>query len=428
MTARYKNHSLLINTYNEHQSKLGKDPTFADGLGKPQTLYGYLIDYHYRFNMFGKMDVDAGFSLDYNNRRFPRAGIVAAAATDYGESVPTDEDLVSDVNGYRTGIYIKGHGNLTDSLSFDLGLDYDDRVNLEYRSYNISTDDFGDQNNMKNKGSHESSLFGQIEYTRGSMVYLLGTRITDNELFGVNTSSRGTLVYSINDKNTIKFNLGQAYRSPSLFEQYFQNSSRSVNGNPDIEPERNVSYELTYTTGIGRFFAQALFYHSVYQDKIYRQVFNTADHPDLILVDGTRLGDTGRSGTRIYQNGETFSAQGLELETRFQFEKGNLFINYNIVDGDDGDNLGNDHYNFKYPPEQNLVSGLRLNLGHFYCATIFSWYAKMQSVVGEIDAQETIDLNLATLNGAAMTTQRITLQTKFAGARNWDCESVVARC
>jgi len=394
VSADYSGHSILFNSYSEHQSKLGKDPTFADALGKPQNLYGYLIDYNYNFGLKDIMDVKAGFSFDYNHRRFPRAAVVAASESQYGGDVPTDEDLVSDVSGYRSRLYLKGHGNLSNNVNIDLGLEYEDRVNKEYRSYNISTNNLGSHNNMMDRGSTEGSVFGQIEYTRGSIVLLAGTRVTNNELFGVNTSSRATLVYSLHEKNSIKLNVGQAYRSPSLFELYFQNTSRSVNGNPDVGPERNVSYELAYTTGIGGFFAQALVYHSVYSDKIYRQAFLTAEHPDLVLVDGTRLGDTGRSSTKVYQNGEDFTANGLELETRFQFGRGGLFANYDYVHGDDGDDLGNGHYNFKYPPKHKLVSGLSLNLGSFDFSTVYTRYSEMQSVIGPIPSQYNVDFNL----------------------------------
>lgn len=395
IVASHKTHHFLFNTYSERQSKLGKDPTFADALGKPQELYGYVADYHNDFQINKRLDITAGLSYDYNQRVFPRAAIVAAAAPQFSGDIPTDEDLVSDVEGYRTSVYAKGFFNYSDSINIDFGIDYDERTNLQYRSYNTTTGTDVSNNNMKGRSIYEYSGYGQVEYTKGPATYLIGSRITDNQLFGSDTSSRATLVYLLNRTNSIKFNIGQSFRAPSLFEVYFLNDSKSVNGNPDIDPERNTTVELAYLTKISDLFVQAVIYHAVYKDRIYRKTYNTAEFPTLVLTDGTLLGDTNRSSTKVYENGDEFSADGLELELNYHFPGGSLFTSYNYVDGDDGDDIGDGNYNFKYPPSHKLVSAVNVRISAATLSTVYTYYSKMQSVTDTIGSQNKLDVNLA---------------------------------
>jgi len=75
---------------------------------------------------------------------------------------------------------------------------------------------------------------------------VLGSRFTQNELFGENISSRGSLVYTINEKNAIKFIAGQSFRAPSLFELYFITPSQTIFGNENLQPETADTFELGY--------------------------------------------------------------------------------------------------------------------------------------------------------------------------------------
>src|SRR5204862_6861024 len=105
-----------------------------------------------------------------------------------------------------------------------------------------------------------------------------------NDLFGSNVSSRGTLVYRIDDTHSVKLIAGQSYRAPSFFELYFQTPANTVYGNPALEPETSDSVELAYVTTMRRVFLQALLYHAGYDGKIFRQRRLPADPRDRSLV------------------------------------------------------------------------------------------------------------------------------------------------
>lgn len=414
LSGKYGRHALLFNTYSEYQSKLGIDPLFSAALGKPHSLYGYLLDYHYAFSVWDDVRMKAGVAYDHNERRFPRAAAIAVTAPGFPDPIPADEDLVTDVSGYRVAGYVRANTDLTPRLNLDAGVDYEKRVNIEYRTYHSSTGEAGADDNLGGRTVYEYSVFGQVEYTMAASTFLLGSRGTENELAGFDVSSRAGWVYRLSDTSSAKFNVGESYRAPSLFELYFQDAGKALNGNPALRPETNTTYELAFLKRFNALYMQALVYHAIYDDKIYRKRYITADNPDLVLLDGTRLGDTGRSSVVVHENGNKFTARGLELETQFQFGNGSLFANYNYVKGDDGDDRGDGHFNFKYPPAHKLATGLSVDVNGWFASAVLTWYSKMQSVSGDIDPQSWLDLTLGYRHRAGGHQVRHTLSAKNA--------------
>jgi len=379
----YNQHALLLNYYEEQQSKLGVDPLYAKALGRPQTLSGYLLNYNLSSSINEQFNLESGVSYDFNEREFPKRGI----------DDPLDKDLVSIVKGYRFSAYSKGIYEYSEQISFDFGVDYDKRVNLEYISVNPTSGDPAVGANLEDREIDEYSLFTQAEYRRSKFTYLLGSRYTHNQFYDDNVSSRGTILYEINQRNSLKFIAGQSYRAPSSFEVFFQSASNSLSGNANLEPEKSTSIEIAYLTQFNELFVQTVIYHAEYENKIYRQRVFTLDQPNLELADGTLLSETGRSSTLYYQNGNTFSTQGLELEVKYRFKHGNLFSNYSYTEGNNNDDLGDDHYNFKYPPKSKLISGVSYSRSGYFTSAILTYYSSMQAVTETIAAQSKWDLN-----------------------------------
>jgi outer membrane receptor protein involved in Fe transport len=211
----------------------------------------------------------------------------------------------------------------------------------------------------------------------------LGTRYTDNELFGGDLSSRGTFVLKLGTKSSIKLNAGQSYRVPSLFELYFQTPTNTVWGNTDLKPEKNDTLELAYLGSFGDLFFEALVYHADYHDRIFR----TRRYP-------TFVGDPTDTST-IYVNGETFAADGVEFTLRYQRPQGiSGFVNYAYTDGDAGDRIeGTDHYNFKYVPVHSVAGGLAFKVNRFLVSGVVAYLSGIDGPVEPIDSQMTFDVN-----------------------------------
>ncbi|MEK7435039.1 MAG: TonB-dependent receptor [Cyanobacteriota bacterium] len=388
LSSKFKDHSLLFNTYSINSSVLGAlAPTIAGGAGKNQALSGYLLNYMFDPTFFGWWNLKFNATYDWNDRNFSRS---------------KDDLTHSNIDGYRLATSLKTNMSLLDAfkitpnialndLNFEFGVDYDYRKSNEYKNYTVIDNKLVSNNNMNDKNTNEYSLFGQGKYSVGPfkligtelpLTLLLGTRYTQNELFGNNISSRGTLVYPLSDKNSLKFIFGQSYRTPSLFELYFETPEKTVFGNKNLKPETSNSYELSYLTSFDKFFIQTLVYHADYQNAISRT---------------KRLKDDAKDTSTMYTNNLPFSANGLEVEIKYQNpEILNAFVNYNFIKGTNPEKIT--AFDFKYVPEHTIALGLSKKIYDFSASSVLNLYSQTTGPVGTngtiIPMQYTIDLNL----------------------------------
>jgi len=72
----------------------------------------------------------------------------------------------------------------------------------------------------------------------------LGGRYDHFSDFGGNFSPRGGVTWQANDTNTFKFMYGEAFRAPTFAELYNRNNP-TVIGNPDLNPEKIKTFELS---------------------------------------------------------------------------------------------------------------------------------------------------------------------------------------
>lgn len=99
---------------------------------------------------------------------------------------------------------------------------------------------------------HEQALFVQDQWSINDAYTLTyGTRLDFHEEFGSHWSPRAYLVNTVNDKLTLKGGVGSAFNAPSLLnlsEENIINSCKGscqIQGNPDLDPETSVSYEVS---------------------------------------------------------------------------------------------------------------------------------------------------------------------------------------
>lgn len=110
-----------------------------------------------------------------------------------------------------------------------------------------------------------AGLYGQAERTiRENNDLTLGFRTDHHPETGFSFSPRASLVHRFEGRRYFRFSVGQAYRSPTLIENYLFVEDVTVVegegiptadavGNPDLKTERILSYELTYGVPLGRF-------------------------------------------------------------------------------------------------------------------------------------------------------------------------------
>ena len=109
-------------------------------------------------------------------------------------------------------------------------------------------------------------IFGHLEYNlTESLILNAGGFAEDHEDIGNYVSPRLALNYRINNQHTLRTNLSRAYRMPSFYAQYADQTIKSVTvpglglpqtlGNTNLDPEEMTSFEIGY---LGHFFNNKL--------------------------------------------------------------------------------------------------------------------------------------------------------------------------
>ncbi|UXI50925.1 MULTISPECIES: TonB-dependent receptor plug domain-containing protein [Acinetobacter] len=158
------------------------------------------------------------------------------------------------------------------------------------------------------KGDIDSAgYYIQHQYQNNGLNTQLGLRVEDNEKFGTHTVAQGAVRYQLLPLTSIYANIGSAFKAPTLNDMY------AYGGNPDLNPEESISYEigldqkLAYNISTG---------FSLYSTKV----------DSLIDYDNTK---------NLMENIDKAKIEGGEAYIKWQDD--NLYINlgYNYVDAKD---------------------------------------------------------------------------------------------
>lgn len=379
-------HSLLFNAFSQHESTFGVVPTWADGVGKDHYLNGYLGNYAFKRALGETADVRAGLTFDWQQRDLPRSA---------------DDSLRSNISGHRTQGLVQGHWAPWRWLELELGGDFEFRRSEGYDIHHTVEDRVTADNNMAGRSVYEWSVLGQAHLNTEPLLsalplhVVLGMRYTGNQFSDQGFSARGTAAWAFSERSSLKFIAAQSFRAPTLFELDFQTPTRTVIGNPRLDPERSTSYELVWLGAIERLFAQASVYYARYDNKIFRVRAHPDDPNDKALM---------------YVNGGRFNGWGGELELRYEdprFVDG--FLSYAYQHGDGGDREpGTDHYNYKYVPEHTAALGLSRTLGPVTVGTVLRFVSDRQGPQQLIPWALTWDASIALKLGP--TTHRLLAQ------------------
>lgn len=90
-----------------------------------------------------------------------------------------------------------------------------------------------------------ASAYADAELSLGPDVILhLGGRLDDFSVFGHTLSPRGALIWSPEDSTTVKYIVGQAFRTPNAYEEYYADGVTVTTAPRPLVPERILSNEL----------------------------------------------------------------------------------------------------------------------------------------------------------------------------------------
>jgi vitamin B12 transporter len=85
-----------------------------------------------------------------------------------------------------------------------------------------------------------------IAFFGGRLRAVAGARFDRHSVFGSSTNPRASLVWSVDEADSVRASYGSAFRAPSIGELYYP-----FFGNPNLDPERSKSFEIGMTHAAG---------------------------------------------------------------------------------------------------------------------------------------------------------------------------------
>jgi len=161
------------------------------------------------------------------------------------------------------------------------------------RSFSESLSEFGpslgrsDESRVNHAGYlHAVTAVGRLSLNGG-------LRLEDNELFGTSTSFQAGGAVGISDGTRVRFSAGRGIKEPTFFESF---ATGFVTGNPELKPERSLSWEVGVQQDVGPARVGATWFDQSFEDLIQY----TSSPPEA-------------NGPNYY-NVAAADARGLELE------------------------------------------------------------------------------------------------------------------
>ncbi|MFZ5863703.1 MAG: TonB-dependent receptor plug domain-containing protein [Nitrospirota bacterium] len=180
-----------------------------------------------------------------------------------------------------------------------LGAEYKGDLELEQRNYDVAVY-VADKRRAANW-----ALYVQDEVVLSKRLLLnVGVRHDQHDnTFGGTTSPRLAVIYTAQSDMTLKLLYGQAFRAPTFYELYYQDSL-AQKANPDLDPEMMTSTELVVERSLtDHLLGIVSFFHYRIDDLIS---FET-DPSDGLLV---------------FRNAETIETNGMEIELDGRWRNG----------------------------------------------------------------------------------------------------------
>ncbi|PMJ99542.1 TonB-dependent receptor [Vibrio sp. 10N.261.55.A7] len=223
--------------------------------------------------------------------RYNRDAVTSENAAETDTGVNDVEETTQQVYGHAT-TYISNH-----TLTVGGEASYSELINPESLTETGKAD------------AHEQALFVQDQWEfNESYTLTYGTRLDFHEAYGSHFSPRAYLVNTVSDKLTVKGGVGSAFNAPTLLQTSEENiinsckGSCQLTGNPNLDPETSVSYEISAIYNEINWGLEAGLFRNEIKNLIERDV-----------SEGSEIGGTPEKPLYTYWNVSEAMTQGIEL-------------------------------------------------------------------------------------------------------------------
>lgn len=157
--------------------------------------------------------------------------------------------------------------------------------------------------NYGKKSRELTSFFIQDEWTPGEKWLIIpAVRVEHSSSFGTEVVPKLGATYFLKPDFRLKANVGKGYRIPTLLELYRSNVTRTMIGNPDLDPETSIAYEVGFEKDWSKHNLKVSFYRSDVKDLIQSKTngrvttwLNISDS----LLQGIEIGTTHRISKEV---------------------------------------------------------------------------------------------------------------------------------
>jgi len=168
--------------------------------------------------------------------------------------------------------------------------------------------------NLKSKTFQTNAIFIQTEYAASKQINLfLGTRYTNHNQFENRLTNQITIKCNLKN-NQFRFNLGQGYRVPNIYELYYNwnhYDGFQIIGNENLEPENSINISLSY---------QKLSSNYNFMLLLQRNMID-----NMIAEERNDIGDF------YYDNYDKTSINSIETNFGLKFDPINIELTYNFT-------------------------------------------------------------------------------------------------
>jgi len=201
----------------------------------------------------------------------------------------------SDSDTRRRAVDLRANYGLGTSVVLTAGVELEDQQtesSSEYESeWGPGSDSFGAE--RTNRGVYAQALVQPIP----ALALTLGARIDENDMFGTFDTYRAGVAYRPTPGTKLRAGIGTAFKEPTFYENF---ATGFVRGNPDLRPERSLSWEAGIEQAL---LGNRLSVAATYFDQRFR---------DMIQYRSLPFGSTEPN----YENVVEANARGAELELR----------------------------------------------------------------------------------------------------------------
>ncbi len=223
------------------------------------------------------LPTDGDVSTDTENF-YAQAGLDIAPAGPVSHGISLrwfDSDNRNKTNGLDSGS--TASDRLTAAYQADISLG-DNRVSLALEHERTSFTQRGDaapwgDPNQKQEMDTSSAVAEYQGLSHDRFKWIISARYDDNSDFKNALNGKLSASYTLGDSTTLRASIGTGRKNPTFTERFGYFADQFV-GNPNLKPERSVSYDMGLEQGFGNVSVQASLFHQDLEDEIIGYYFD----------------------------------------------------------------------------------------------------------------------------------------------------------